>query len=253
MVKPKVSLVGKQFGRLTVLEQVEEDYVAPSGGRCARYRCVCNCGLNNEIITSHWNLTSGDTKSCGCLVKEAAKKKGKKSKKYITYDLSGDYGIGITPKKEEFWFDKEDYDLIKPYYWFYEKSGYLVAHIKEDGKQKEIRLHRLVMNAKENEIIDHKVHPPRKEHKYDNRKENLRRVTDKENAMNAHLNINNKSGVTGVRWHKGKRKWEVGIGVNNKWKYLGSYVNFEDAVEVRKRAEEKYFGEYSFDNSQNVS
>ena len=30
------------------------------------------------------------------------------------------------------------------------------------------------------------------------------------------------------------------------------FVNFEDAVKARKEAEEKYFGEYSFDNSQKI-
>ena len=30
---------------------------------------------------------------------------------------------------------------------------------------------------------------------------------------------------------------------------LGYYGNFEDAVKARKEAEEKYFGEYSYDNS----
>lgn len=33
------------------------------------------------------------------------------------------------------------------------------------------------------------------------------------------------------------------------WSCLGSYENFEDVVCVRKEAEEKYFGKYSYDNS----
>ena len=36
-------------------------------------------------------------------------------KKYNTYDLSGEYGIGYTSKGEEFYFDLDDYDKIKDY------------------------------------------------------------------------------------------------------------------------------------------
>lgn len=32
--------------------------------------------------------------------------------------------------------------------------------------------------------------------------------------------------------------------------YLGGFINKDDAIKARKEAEEKYFGEYSYDNSQ---
>ena len=34
-----------------------------------------------------------------------------------------------------------------------------------------------------------------------------------------------------------------------KRKKLGYFTDFDEAVKVRKKAEEKYFGEYSYDNS----
>lgn len=56
-------LVGKKFGRLTVVEQ------APyrTYGR-VRWKCVCDCGNHIEVDGCH--LTSGHTKSCGCLRSE---------------------------------------------------------------------------------------------------------------------------------------------------------------------------------------
>ena len=39
------------------------------------------------------------------------------------------------------------------------------------------------------------------------------------------------------------------ISVNKKWYYLGLYDDINEAIKVRKEAEEKYFGEYSYDNS----
>ena len=54
-----VNLTGKKFGKLTVIERL------PNKKGHVIYKCVCECGTHCEIL-SH-NLTSGNTKSCGCL------------------------------------------------------------------------------------------------------------------------------------------------------------------------------------------
>ncbi len=43
--------------------------------------------------------------------------------------------------------------------------------------------------------------------------------------------------------------WRARIFINGKGIHLGRFTNFDEAVKARKRAEEKYFGEYSYDNS----
>jgi len=59
-----VDITGQQFGRLTVLERS-----FPNGaGRNTRWKCRCACGA--ITIVYKCALTSGDTKSCGCLQKE---------------------------------------------------------------------------------------------------------------------------------------------------------------------------------------
>jgi hypothetical protein len=58
-----VNLVGKKFGRLTVLED--------SGNRKGRkvlWRCKCDCG--NITLVKSDQLTGGRTQSCGCLKNE---------------------------------------------------------------------------------------------------------------------------------------------------------------------------------------
>lgn len=65
-------ILGQRFGRLVVAERLS-NY---SGGK-ARWRCVCDCG--GEANTSTNQLTSGKTKSCGCLRRETASKTGKMS------------------------------------------------------------------------------------------------------------------------------------------------------------------------------
>ena len=53
-------LSGQKFGRLTVIERAENN----KRGQ-ARWRCRCDCG--NEVVVVGSFLTSGETKSCGCL------------------------------------------------------------------------------------------------------------------------------------------------------------------------------------------
>lgn len=251
MIKVRKDLTGMKFGRLTVLRQAEEDYVFPSGRKSAMWICKCDCGNKDEVVVRGWDLTSGDTTSCGCYRRECELKNLKPysyKKKNNTYDLeSKDYGIGYTIKGEEFWFDKEDYEVIKDYCWSYNKDGYVVSR---DHNNKHIKLHRLIMNANKNDVVDHKKHLPRKEHKIDNRKSNLRVTTHQGNAMNRVKSKANTSGVTGVYWSSKKQKWQASIGYKRKQIHIGYFDNLEDAVKARKEAEEKYFGEFSFDNSQ---
>jgi hypothetical protein len=56
-----------------------------------------------------------------------------------------------------------------------------------------------------------------------------------------------------VVWHKRDNVWEAYITVNYKRTYLGRFVDFKEAVKARKEAEEKYFGEFSYDNSMKIS
>ena len=43
-------LVGKRFGYLTVLSECPERYVSPSGNKCRKYRCKCECGAEFDVI-----------------------------------------------------------------------------------------------------------------------------------------------------------------------------------------------------------
>lgn len=65
--KTKASnIVGLRSGKLVV---VERDKTVDSPR--AHWRCQCDCG--NTCVVSGTSLRRGDTKSCGCLVKEAAR------------------------------------------------------------------------------------------------------------------------------------------------------------------------------------
>lgn len=219
---------GKRYGKLVPIKIV--DTYALSGEKI--WECLCDCG---EIINVRLSsLVSGNTKSCGCHQREVAKITGEKSKKFNTYDLSGEYGVGYTAKGEEFYFDLEDYELIKNYCWYIDYYGYVQTNIKK----RHILFHRFIMNPPDNMDIDHK-----NGNTTDNRKSELRLCTRQQNLFNVGLRKNNKSGTTGVCKNQ-SNNWYAQICVSGKVIHLGTFSEKNDAIKARKDAEKKYFGNF---------
>lgn len=224
---------GDKFGKLIALE-----VVGKAKNRNLIWKCKCDCG--NIINVCSTSLSSGNTKSCGCLKKESAVKRGISSRILNKYDLSGEYGVGFATNGEQFYFDKEDYELIKNYTWSINDSGYVVSN----PLGKWIRMHILIMNridANDEKDIDHINHNQK-----DNRKENLRIIEHFQNITYCKTYLNNTSGRKGVYWDKSKNRWVVYITYNKKTHFIGRYENFEDAVKAREEAEQKIHGEFHY-------
>lgn len=213
-----IDLTNKRFGELKVVKRVSNDK-----NNKVQWLCECSCG--NEKIIRGEDLRNKKQVTCG---------------KCNIYDLSSSYGICTVSNGKQFIFDKDDYDLIKEHCWRISPKGYV-----QSGKQ--VKLHRLIMDCPDGLVVDHISND-----KTDNRRSNLRICKQNENCRNHSLNSNNTSGVTGVNWHKVSNKWIARIKVNYETIYIGTFDNFEDAVRARKEAEEKYFGEYSYDNSKKL-
>lgn len=68
----RIEMIGKKFGRLTVLEATNKRKCG-----CIVYKCLCECGtikyINGKL------LRSGETKSCGCLNLDNHFKHGKRN------------------------------------------------------------------------------------------------------------------------------------------------------------------------------
>lgn len=75
-----LKLTGQTFGRLTVLKRLGKNSVGNY-----KWQCLCSCG--NEAVVDGGNLTSGTTRSCGCLLADTNTKHGfsPRSGKRITY------------------------------------------------------------------------------------------------------------------------------------------------------------------------
>jgi hypothetical protein len=73
--------VGQKYGRLTVIERAEKN----KNG--ALWLCSCECGSRVKVLGS--NLGSGNTTSCGCIVKAGRRKSGEKIRRVVTHGLTG--------------------------------------------------------------------------------------------------------------------------------------------------------------------
>ena len=71
-----MDLIGKQFGKLTVLKADLEK----SNSKRKYFICKCNCNNIKSVLRD--NLIAGKTKSCGCLVKETQLSQAKQRKQY---------------------------------------------------------------------------------------------------------------------------------------------------------------------------
>lgn len=104
---------------------------------------------------------------------------------------------------------------------------------------------RLIMGCDDSSLqVDHINH-----NTLDNRKRNLRIVTVSQNNMNKDIRSDNTSGHSGVSFNKKSGKYVSYIKINQKRIHLGSFIDINDAIKAREDAEEKYFKEYSYKNS----
>lgn len=226
----KTRLINQIFGNLYV-----KDFYGYNKLKQIVYKCECQCENKTVVYATYTDLIKGRKDNCGCLTKLKQREIRKKENQY---DLSGEYGVGWTTNtNKEFYFDLEDYDKIKDYCWNESSHGYIVAN---NENKKHIKLHRIIMEVTNyNDKVDHIYH-----NKFDNRKTQLRVITNQQNCFNHILHANNTSGVSGVTWDSEKSLWRARIFINKKGIHLGYFESFDDAVKARHEAEDLYFGEY---------
>lgn len=82
MARDMNDIVGKEFGRLKVLElDHSEEYIRPNGKKqnIYYYKCQCSCVNKTIVVVNRFDLMRNDhpTRSCGCLVSELGKSNAK--------------------------------------------------------------------------------------------------------------------------------------------------------------------------------
>lgn len=203
-------------------------------------------GCNNEFDRNISPSTLGNKRYC---CEEHRDLANRKVNEYILHD---DYAeMVIESKKYGKIFvkiDIEDVEKCKKHNWHVTYSPsvgdfYFLSRCRDNHKHI-ISLQRYIMDAPERMVVDHiNTYDHR-----DNRKSNLRIVTVKENNQNQKIYHTNKSGVSGVSWHKQMQGWQVDIRKDGKHNYRGVYKDLEKAKEIAFALREELFGKEKTDD-----
>jgi integrase len=110
---------------------------------------------------------------------------------------------------------------------------YVECTVRDDGEKsgrRIVRMHRFLMDAPEGLQVDHRNHITT-----DNRRSNLRIVTQSVNQMNRKgATRNSKTGHRGISFHRARGKFRFVATINGKKKHMGYFSTVEDALEARK-------------------
>lgn len=208
--------IGDIFERLTVTAQPYRI------GKRWYTDCKCFCGNQKSQVRID-SLVSKRIRSCGCLARENGKKQCLKKKRFNRYEFHMEYGIGFTSNTNQygenfFLFDLEDFVKIKDYCWCFDKDGYVFS-MSNDGRN--IKMHRLVMDCPDGLEVDHMYYENGKSSKNDNRKENLKICTHRENCNNR---LDKTTGIINTR---------KGYEVYKKSFLIGVFSNYEEALKAK--------------------
>lgn len=139
--------------------------------------------------------------------------------------------IGLNAKHGYAKVDKLDRDKIEGKMWTLCK-GYPLTN---RGSYR-IHLHHLIIgHPPKNKVVDH-INRDR----LDNRRENLRFVSQHINSLNTGMFSHNTSGHRGVVWDASRNKWVARAKIAGKEVHLGRFENKEDAIKRR----EEFWNEY---------
>lgn len=138
----------------------------------------------------------------------------------------------------------EDFERVSQFNWTLNVDGYVLRFQCEKignckYKKHGIKLHRFVLDAPPDKIVDHI-----NKNKLDCRRENLRLCGYSGNGANRKPNKNNKgSEFKGVQL-KGNR-WQAAIKKNGKWIYIGSFGSEGEAAHAYNNKAIELFGEFA--------
>ena len=113
------------------------------------------------------------------------------------------------------------------------RNGYQMVRLQKDNKTYKNDIHRLVAiafidNLDKKKCVDHIDNNIQ-----NNNLINLRWATKSQNSQNRSMSTRNTSGVKGVSWNKNTNKWRADICINGKKIRLGSFLNKDDAINIR--------------------
>lgn len=121
--------------------------------------------------------------------------------------------------------DDQDEGLFRSRRWFANPQGYLCCKDRTSGRGRTRLFHRMILEPiPDGMVVDH-INRDRQ----DNRRENLRVVSNSENCRNIGSRPNKTSKYRGVSWNAESKKWQVVLRIDGKLRWIGAYES-EDAA-----------------------
>jgi len=149
--------------------------------------------------------------------------------------------------------------------WFYYKEGELywlknVSNKKENSiagglvntgyrrvmiHNKSYAVHRVIWEILKGPILDGYQIDHINHNRADNRIENLRLATNKQNNQNKSVRKDSETKIKGVYWRQDTKKYRAKIKINGKENHLGYFDTSEEASIAYQEASKKLHGEFS--------
>jgi len=224
--RSRKDILNQKFNMLTVVEETG-NWTKNTG---KEYRCVCDCG--NETLATYHSLVYSKKKSCGCARYKTIRKRQSKpdsksnhpmfyrykamidrcyNPKCTTYERYGGRGIKVCPR----WLDPEQ---------GFENYILDMGEIPEPS----MSIDRISVDG-------------------DYCPENCRWASQSMQMFNKRSRSKYYPGV----WPGSTTtRWRATISFENKRISLGQFATMEEAIEARKEAEIKYYGELLFKHSE---
>lgn len=139
--------------------------------------------------------------------------------------------------------DFSDFEKVRDLNWQAlrgSKTWYAVTTVE----RRQIYMHRLLMSAGKNQLVDHKDGDGLN----NRRQENLRFATNHQNHQNRSYYPVGSSRFKGVYFHKPAKKWVARISLNNKTTHVGIFEDEEDAARAYDSAARRHYGEFARPN-----
>lgn len=198
-------LTGRKFDMLTALHPLKE-----RKGKCVQWLCRCDCGKMKAIPST--DLTRHRVKSCGCL-------------KHRVKDITGEKRGHLTALRYTGMQDERGFAV---YEWRCDCGNVFTRSI--NGTARDTGLYCPECQRK---IKARQINAARENRQQDVETGLTRRYV--KNLIDGVLTARNTSGVRGVYWHAGHKRWVATGRQEGKLVTLGEFEEIAEAREARAR------------------